>query len=127
QMREIIDRGHIFIAQPPLYKISKGKQEQYLKDDAALTEFLTQTALDGASLHVNSEAPGISGNALEALVLNYRRVMAMIDRMSRVYPTFALESMIMLPALAVESLADKTVVDHWCQQFEGSLGVDTRS
>ncbi|KJS05711.1 MAG: DNA gyrase subunit B [Gammaproteobacteria bacterium BRH_c0] len=127
QMREIIDRGHIFIAQPPLYKISKGKQEQYLKDDAALTEFLTQTALDGASLHVNAEAPGISGNALESLVLNYRRVMAMIDRMSRVYPTFALESMIMLPALAVESLADKAVVDQWCQQFEGSLGVDTRS
>ncbi|MFA5549304.1 MAG: DNA topoisomerase (ATP-hydrolyzing) subunit B, partial [Porticoccaceae bacterium] len=127
QMRELIERGYIYIAQPPLYKISKGKQEQYLKDDAALTEFLTQTALDGASLHVNPEAPGISGNALEALVQNYRRVMAMIERMSRVYPAFALENMVFMPTLAIEELADKTRVVDWCGKLEESLGGDTRS
>ena len=127
QMRELIERGYIYIAQPPLYKISKGKQEQYLKDDAALTEFLTQTALDGASLHVNPEAPGISGNALEALVQNYRRVMAMIERMSRVYPAFALENMVFMPTLGIEELADKTRVVDWCGKLEESLGGDTRS
>jgi len=127
QMRELIERGYIYIAQPPLYKISKGKQEQYLKDDAALTEFLTQAALEGTSLHVNSEAPGISGNALEALVQNYRRVMTMIERMSRVYPAFALESMIYLPALDVDALAYQQAVTDWCRQLEETLSVDMRS
>src|SRR5690554_5755642 len=117
QMRELIERGHIYIAQPPLYKISKGKQEQYLKDEAAMTEFLTQAALEGSSLHVNSEAPGISGNALEALVQNYRRVMTMIERMSRVYPSEVLEKMIYMPSLRHEHLTDQGHMEDWCQQL----------
>lgn len=127
QMRELIERGHIYIAQPPLYKISKGKQEQYLKDDAALTEFLTQAALEGTSLHVNANAPGISGQALSSLVEDYRRVMAMIERMSRVYPAFALESMIYLPALDVDALAYQKAVTEWCSELEKALSVDMRS
>ncbi|MAT52054.1 MAG: DNA topoisomerase (ATP-hydrolyzing) subunit B [Porticoccaceae bacterium] len=127
QMRELIERGHIFIAQPPLYKISKGKQEQYLKDDAALTDFLTQTALDGAALYVNPEAPPIRGNALEAMVTDYRRVMAMIDRMSRVYPAVVLEQMIFSPPLMESQLADAEQVAEWCSRVEEALGVDQRS
>src|SRR5690606_40847898 len=96
QMRELIERGHIYIAQPPLYKISKGKQEQYLKDEAAMTEFLTQAALEGSSLHVNADAPGIGGEALEKLVNQYRKVLATIDRLSRLYPSEVLEKMIYL-------------------------------
>lgn len=57
QMRELLERGHIFIAQPPLYKISKGKQSQYLKDDPALNDFLTQSALEGAALYTSDTAP----------------------------------------------------------------------
>jgi DNA gyrase subunit B len=127
QMRELIERGYIYIAQPPLYKISKGKQEQYLKDDMALTEFLTQNALEDSSLHVNSDAPGISGNALEALVQNYRRVMAMIERMSRVYPAAAMEAMIYLSALKIEQLIDKKEVISWGEQLTAALNRDERS
>jgi len=121
QMRELVDRGHIYIAQPPLYKISKGKQEQYLKDDQALTEFLTQSALDGTSLHVNADAPGIGGSALETLVVDYRRVMSIIERMSRVYPEEVLQKIVFLPALDVDDLKNQSHVENWCQQLAESL------
>lgn len=121
QMRELVDRGHIFIAQPPLYKISKGKQERYLKDDQALTEFLTQAALEGASLHVNPEAPGLSGEALESLVVQYRRVIGMIERMSRSYPDDALKEMLGLPVVREASLPDKAAMEQWCVALSESL------
>ena len=94
QMREIIDRGYIYIAMPPLYKVKKGKQEQYLKDERALEAYLTQAALDDTKLYVNPSAPPISGTALETLVSEYRTVMAMIDRLSRAYPRQVLHHMI---------------------------------
>ncbi|RLA47466.1 MAG: DNA topoisomerase (ATP-hydrolyzing) subunit B [Gammaproteobacteria bacterium] len=121
QMRELVDQGHIFIAQPPLYKISKGKQEQYLKDDQALTEFLTQAALDGASLHVNQDAPGIGGEALESLIVEYRQVTTIIDRMARLYPGDALLQMLYLQALTVEHLHDQNTVREWCDSLSSRL------
>ena len=127
QMRELIERGHIYIAQPPLYKISKGKQEQYLKDEAAMTEFLTQAALEGASLHVNADAPGISGEALEKLVGQYRKVMATIERLSRLYPSEVLEKMIYLPSLRAEHLADQGHMQQWCDQMLARFSLDTRA
>ncbi|TNF08887.1 MAG: DNA topoisomerase (ATP-hydrolyzing) subunit B [Gammaproteobacteria bacterium] len=124
QMRELVERGHIYIAQPPLYKISKGKQEQYLKDDQALTDFLTQSALENASLHVSADAPGISGTVLESLVTEYRRVMSIIERMSRVYPEGVLHKLVYLPSLATQSLSDRAAVEKWCAELSASLEQD---
>ncbi|WP_461481124.1 DNA topoisomerase (ATP-hydrolyzing) subunit B [Porticoccus sp.] len=124
QMRELVERGHIYIAQPPLYKISKGKQEQYLKDDQALTEFLTQSALDNASLHVSADAPPIGGPALETLVADYRRVMSIIERMSRVYPEGVLQKLVYMPALETASLAVRAEVEAWCAALCDSLELD---
>ena len=121
QMRELVERGHIFIAQPPLYKISKGKQERYLKDDDALTEFLTQSAIDGASLHVNADAPAITGAALSDLVTEYRSVIAMIDRMARAYPIVLLKEMIYAPALSMEDLSSQSVIAEWAEGIEAKL------
>jgi len=118
QTRELIERGHIYIAQPPLYKISKGKQEQYLKDDPALSDFLTNGALENASLFINPEAPAINGSALESLVKDYRQVMATIDRLSRLYPADVLEHMIYMPKLSIEQLADQNTVTRWCEQLQ---------
>ncbi|SHF32144.1 DNA gyrase subunit B [Microbulbifer donghaiensis] len=121
QMPELIERGHIYIAQPPLYKISKGKQEQYLKDEAALTQFLTNAALEGASLFVNPDAPALSGESLESLVGEYRSVLATIDRLSRLYPEEVLRSMIYLPSLAQENLQSRDQMESWCAALQEKL------
>ena len=124
QMRELVERGYIYIAQPPLYKVSKGKQEQYLKDDQALTAFLTQSALESASLHVNADAPGISGNALEALVTDFRRVMSIIERMSRLYPEEVLKKLVFMPGVDEESLKNQDIMSGWSEKLFESLDQD---
>ncbi|WP_101759272.1 DNA topoisomerase (ATP-hydrolyzing) subunit B [Oceanicoccus sp. KOV_DT_Chl] len=122
QMPELIERGHIFIAQPPLYKIAKGKQHQYIKDEEGKDQYLTQSALENASLHVNADAPGISGASLEELVSHYRSVMSTIERLSRLYPNHVMKQMVSLPELTVEQLRDQAVVQQWSQQLQTRLG-----
>ncbi len=121
QMRELVERGHIFIAQPPLYKIRKGKQEQYLKDDIELASYQTQIALEGASLHVNADAPGIAEDSLEALVKQYHEAYAIISRLARIYPTEVLEAMIFTDLLPEADLTDQTKVQHWVDSLTVSL------
>lgn len=121
QMTALIEAGHVFIAQPPLYKISKGKQQQYLKDDDALAEFLTQAALDGASIMVNGTAPAIQGQGLEKLIRHYRSVMTGIERLSRLYPAELMEAMIYLPTLTVADLKDKEKVSEWAEQLQSYM------
>jgi len=122
-LRPLVERGHIFIAQPPLYKISKGKQHQYLKDDEALTNYLTQAALEGASLYPGASTPPIQGTQLESLVREYRRAMATADRLSRVYPREVLVRMPFVIALTAEQLVDRQKVEVWCKQMLAELGV----
>ena len=121
QMRELIERGHVFIAQPPLYKISKGKQSQYLKDDDALNQYLTQSALDNASIYVNPEAPPISGGALEELVERYRAVDSTIERLSRLYPADILWEMVRNDPLTLEQLADEAQVQAFVEAISERL------
>jgi DNA gyrase subunit B len=121
QMRELVDGGHIFIAQPPLYKIRKGKQEQYLKDEAELAGYQTQVALEGASLHVNAEAPGIAEDALESLVKSYNDAYAIISRLARLYPTEVLEAMIFSPTLAAEDLQNEASANTWLELVRSKL------
>ncbi|SDT10915.1 DNA topoisomerase (ATP-hydrolyzing) subunit B [Pseudomonas oryzae] len=113
QLPELIERGYVYIAQPPLYKVKKGKQEQYIKDDEAMEEYMTQSALEDASLHVNDSAPGLSGAALEKLVGDYRAVMKTLARLSRLYPQDITEHFVYLPRVGVEQLADQAAMQGW--------------
>ncbi|RZV58194.1 MAG: DNA topoisomerase (ATP-hydrolyzing) subunit B [Pseudomonadales bacterium] len=117
-MRELIERGHVFIAQPPLYKIGKGKQHSYLKDDDELDSFLTQVALEKAALHINADAPPIAADSLGQMVAEYRSVSAMIERLAQRYPKQALTHFIDQPLLPEASLVDKQVVADWCQALQ---------
>ena len=121
QMRELVDRGHIFIAQPPLYKIAKGKQHQYLKDDEALDQFLTQSALESASIVVNPEAPAISGSGLEQLVNDYRAVAVTINRLGRLYSEMVLWEMVYGLSLTLEQMKEESAVNVFCDQLSERL------
>ncbi|NVK10679.1 MAG: DNA topoisomerase (ATP-hydrolyzing) subunit B [Gammaproteobacteria bacterium] len=121
QMPELIERGHVFIAQPPLYKVGKGKQEQYLKDDEALTGYLTQQALENAALHVNSDAPALSSEKLETLVKAYRSNLLRIEKLSRLYPEDALKLLIDMPTLDRSNLKDHEGLATWCEQLQAAL------
>ena len=121
QMRELIERGHIFIAQPPLYKIAKGKQHQYLKDDEALNDYLTQSALENTSIFVNPDAPPISGENLEDLVRQFRAVTTTIERLSRLYSDEVLWQMVYGESLTLEQMGDEQQVTGFATQLSERL------
>ncbi|PTU74533.1 DNA topoisomerase (ATP-hydrolyzing) subunit B [Pseudomonas mangrovi] len=127
QLPELVERGYIYIAQPPLYKVKKGKQEQYIKDDEAMDEYMTQSALEDASLHVNESAPGLSGTALETLVNQYRTVMKTLARLSRLYPQELTDHMVYLPRVTVEQLADEAAMQQWLSGFSERLKTGEKS
>ena len=117
----IIENGHIFIAQPPLYKVKKGKQEQYIKDDPALGQYLLQGALDNSALYTSDSSPAISGSALEALASQYNQVVATIKRLERVVPSVILEQLIYAPVLAPDALQDQAKVADWLDSLVDCL------
>jgi DNA gyrase subunit B len=124
QMPEIIERGYIYIAQPPLYKIKKGKQEQYLKDDDSLTKYLTSIALDNASIHVNEDAPSIAGVALESMVKQYQETVTMIARINRLMPEVILNKLIYSLTLEPEDVNDVQKLTNFAEEFTKELTLD---
>jgi DNA gyrase subunit B len=113
QMPELIERGHLYIAQPPLYKVKKGKQERYVKDDGELNKYLLEAALQDAQLMVNAAAPAISGPAFESLASRYLAVMATIKRLARRLPESLLEAMIYMPPLTPQDMRDPAKAQSW--------------
>ena len=121
QTPELIKRGYIYIAQPPLYKVKQGKQEQYVKDDDALYEHLTQSALDGAAFHPAKEAPAITALALGELVQQFRRMEKIINRYSRRYNADLIKRVARLPALQHDEFNNLAKVRDWANQLHLSL------
>ncbi|EKT4503005.1 DNA topoisomerase (ATP-hydrolyzing) subunit B [Pseudomonas putida] len=127
QLPELVERGYIYIAQPPLYKVKRGKQEQYIKDDEAMEEYMTQSALEDASLHLDESAPAVSGVQLEALVNEFRSVMKTLKRLSRLYPEELTEHFVYLPEVTLEQLGDHAVMQAWLAQFQARLNSSQKS
>ena len=121
QMPALIERGHVYIAQPPLYKIKKGKQEVYVKDDAELNTYLLAAALDNASLHVNAEAPPLSGAALEALAKEHITVEGIITRLSNRYDNAVLRTLTSCREATEEIIDDMDALEKWTEEFSVAL------
>jgi DNA gyrase subunit B len=126
QMHELIDRGHVYIAQPPLYKVKKGKQEQYLKDDQDLNNYFLQSALDNASLIVTEGAPPLAGESLEQLARSFLAVMASISRLSLRYDAILLEKLITMPKLSESMISNSEEMSNWINELENRLNTDLR-
>ena len=121
QMHELIERGHVYIAQPPLYKIKRGKQEVYVKDDAELDSYLLNSAMDNAALHVNPEAPPLTGVALETLAKEHIAVENIITRMSRRYDEVVLRAISKLPGVDAEMSEDLDALEAWTEKLGAAL------
>jgi DNA gyrase subunit B len=122
QMPELVERGHVYIAQPPLYKIKKGKQERYVKDDAEMEKYLTEVALNNAAMYPSESAPALEGNALAQLVEEFQTVSAIITRLSNHYYPAFLDQLIY--QTAIPDLTDKTVTKPWLEAIEQRLNRD---
>jgi DNA gyrase subunit B len=94
QMPDLIERGHIYIGLPPLYKLKQGKQELYLKDDAALNAYLISSAVDNAGLLCTPDAPPVSGEALEKLLRDYQTALDQIERLGHRFDANVLTAMV---------------------------------
>ncbi len=117
QMPDLIERGYVYIAQPPLYKVTRGKQERYLKDDDALYDYLTEAALDKASFSPSKDAPAISAEALERLVQQYRCVEKIVERHARRYHEAILMALVFLPMLEQTSLQNESQIKIWADSL----------
>jgi len=124
QMPELIERGHVYIAQPPLFKIKRGKQEMYVKDEAELDQLLLTSALDNAALYVNPEAPPLSGSSLEMLARQYMEVKAIIGRWARRYDRRLLEQLLAMRPVGEQQFGDAAWLEGWVTELEARLNSD---
>src|SRR5690348_10336595 len=121
QIPLLIERGHVYIAQPPLYKVKRGKNELYVKDDNELNAILLNNAVDEAALFVNEGAPPLQGSGLEMLARQYMEVQAIIKRWSRRYDARLLEQLIYVPVLPVAAFDDAAALADWAKSLETAL------
>ena len=121
QMPQLVERGHIYIAQPPLYKVKRGKQETYVKDDAELNILLLRSALDNAALHVNASDVPLQGDALRALAEHLILVTAMIQRLARRYDVRVLEQLLYQPELVPSRNTDRVWLANWAVGLQNAL------
>ena len=115
QMPELIERGHVYIGLPPLYKIKQGKQELYLKDDAALNDYLISSAVDNAALAYDPQAPAISGPALEKLLREYQHALDQVAKLSHRFDPVMLTALLEHTPLEPTLWNDPVGMQAWLQ------------
>jgi len=120
QMPELIERGYIYIAQPPLFKIKKNKQERYVKDEKSLDDLLFQTALEGATFYPGEGSP-ITGEVLQQLVDEYHAMTNMLKRFGKRYPSEILELFMYMPWLTEYELSNHESMKKTAALYQEAL------
>ena len=121
QMPELVQRGHVYIAQPPLYKVKKGKQERYVKDDKELNAHLLQLAIEGASLHLSEDSPPISDIALENLARQYITILAIFERLEQHISPEVLDELVDMSPVGESVLLDEKKMQAWGEELQRRL------
>ena len=121
QMPELIERGHIYIGQPPLYKIKQGKQEHYLKDDQELNDYLLARAIENAALVFAPDTPPLSGEALEKLMRDYLAVQSAITRLSHRHDSLFLRQLIDYKVISSDFTQEDML--QWCQGLAQKMNI----
>ena len=126
QMPKLVTGGHIYIAQPPLYKVKKGRKENYVKDDGELADYFLQLALEGSRLFVSAEATALEADVFEALAKRYQALLVRLNALSKVYPVAVTKPLVELPIIDLEMLRDEETVAAWCKALNLKLGEAAR-
>jgi len=121
QMPELIARGHVYIAQPPLYKLKRGKQAHYVKDDDEFNAHLLAIALDKAELYVQPDAPAIAETALESLAKEYTQLQRIVTGLTRRFDRHLLEQLLHVEPLSDADLRDHETMQAWAEQLATRL------
>jgi DNA gyrase subunit B len=116
-MYSLVERGHVYIAQPPLYKLKSGKNETYVKDDHELEDWLLKSALDEASLSPRQDAPALPLEKLQQLLRDHSRVLGSIERLSRHYDRSVLEALYRYAPIPTDEAGRAS----WLATFLGAL------
>ena len=121
QMPQLLENGHIYIAQAPLYKMKKSGREEYLKDDLELEEYYLQGAVDDAKLMINESAPPIQADKLYELMRLYTNSLKILHGNSRELPIELSEAFLKVPMFEVSDLIDETKLQNWCDALENAI------
>jgi DNA gyrase subunit B len=113
QMPELIERGHIYIAQPPLYKLKKGKQERYLKDDEQREAYLVELALEDAALLPTPESTPITAQKLGSLAQSFLVMNKEYARLAKRYHPWILDAIRVAPRLTADDCHNQAALAEW--------------
>ena len=120
-MPQLIDRGHVYIALPPLYKVGQGRSEQYLKDDDELNLYYLRSAFEGALIFPSAESPPLGEEPTMRLARSYFDVYKRLDAMNRVYPTHITKILFDIPILDSKSMGNREIMEDWAKQLQNKL------
>lgn len=126
QMPELIERGYIYIAQPPLFKLRRSKQERYVKDEKALDDLLMQTALEGATLYPG-DGSSLKEEALAQVAKDYHAAMNIINRISKRYPKDFIQALMYAPFLNDTFLTNRAEMESFTTAMQEKLNALTKT